>query len=230
MAETVSFKSNGSTASGYLVKPSAGSGPGVLVIQEWWGLDSGIKEMAERLGKAGFVALAPDLYHGELAAHDEMDKAAHLMQSMPPDRAGRDMSGAVDFLASHPSVTSQGIGVVGFCMGGMLSFIIAANRPDKVKAVVPFYGFPTGAFEPDWSKLTATISGHMAEHDSHFAPAGARALEAKLRGMGKKVTLKVHPGTGHAFMGPHNALGTLDEKLAARIWPEVVSFLEDNVV
>jgi carboxymethylenebutenolidase len=230
MAETVSFKSNGSTASGYLVKPSAGSGPGVLVIQEWWGLDSGIKEMAERLGKAGFVALAPDLYHGELAAHDEMDKAAHLMQSMPPDRAGRDMSGAVDFLASHPSVTSQGIGVVGFCMGGMLSFIIAANRPDKVKAVVPFYGFPTGAFEPDWSKLTATISGHMAEHDNHFAPAGARALEAKLRGMGKKVTLKVHPGTGHAFMGPHNALGTLDEKLAARIWPEVVSFLEDNVV
>ena len=229
MAETVSFKSNGSTASGYLVKPSAGSGPGVLVIQEWWGLDSGIKEMAERLGKAGFVALAPDLYHGELAAHDEMDKAAHLMQSMPPDRAGRDMSGAVDYLASHAAVTSKSIGVVGFCMGGMLSFIIAANRPDKVSAVVPFYGFPSGPFEPDWSRLTATISGHMAENDNHFAPDAARALEAKLRGMGKSVTLKVHPGTGHAFMGPHNALGTLDEKLAAQIWPEVVSFLKDHV-
>ena len=229
MAETVSFKSNGSTASGYLVKPSAGSGPGVLVIQEWWGLDSGIKEMAERLGKAGFVALAPDLYHGQLAAHDEMDKAAHLMQSMPPDRAGRDMSGAVDYLASHAAVTSKSIGVVGFCMGGMLSFIIAANRPDKVSAVVPFYGFPSGPFEPDWSRLTATISGHMAENDNHFAPDAARALEAKLRGMGKNVTLKVHPGTGHAFMGPHNALGTLDEKLAAQIWPEVVSFLKDNV-
>jgi len=229
MAETVSFKSNGSTASGYLVKPSSGSGPGVLVIQEWWGLDSGIKEMAERLGKAGFVALAPDLYHGQLAAHDEMDKAAHLMQSMPPDRAGRDMSGAIDYLASHSAVTSQSIGVVGFCMGGMLSFIIAANRPDKVSAVVPFYGFPSGPFEPDWSRMTATISGHMAENDNHFAPDAARALEAKLRGMGKKVTLKVHPGTGHAFMGPHNALGTLDEKLAAQIWPEVVSFLKDNV-
>ena len=229
MAETVSFKSNGSTASGYLVKPSSGSGPGVLVIQEWWGLDSGIKEMAERLGKAGFVALSPDLYHGQLAAHDEMDKAAHLMQSMPPDRAGRDMSGAIDYLASHSAVTSKSIGVVGFCMGGMLSFIIAANRPDKVSAVVPFYGFPSAAFEPDWSRLTATISGHMAEHDNHFAPDAARALEAKLRGMGKKVTLKVHPGTGHAFMGPHNALGTLDEKLAAQIWPEVISFLKDNV-
>ena len=229
MAETVEFRSNGHTASGYLVTPASGSGPGVLVIQEWWGLDSGIKEMAERLGKAGFVALVPDLYHGQLAAHDEMDKASHLMQSMPPDRAGRDMSGAVDHLATHKAVTSPGIGVVGFCMGGMLSLIIAANRPDKVKAVVPFYGFPQGPAEPDWSKLTAAISGHMAERDDFFPPAAARALETKLRGMGKTVTLNVHPGTGHAFMGPHNALGTLDEKLAAQIWPEAVSFLKDNL-
>ena len=229
MAETVEFPSNGTVASGYLVKPSTGSGPGVLVIQEWWGLDSGIKEMADRLGSAGFVALAPDLYHGELAGHQEMDKAAHLMQSLPPERAGRDMSSAVDYLSSHSAVTSEGIGVVGFCMGGMLSFIIAANRPDKVKAVVPFYGFPQGDMEPDWSKLTASISGHMAEHDDFFAPAAARALETKLRGMGKNVTLTVHPGTGHAFMGPHNALGTLNATLAARIWPEVVSFLQETV-
>lgn len=228
MAETVSFKSNGSTASGYLVTPPSGSGPGVLVIQEWWGLDSGIKEMAERLGKTGFVALSPDLYHGQLAGHDEMDKAAHLMQSLPADRAGRDMSGAIDYLAGHPAVTTKSVGVVGFCMGGLLSFIIAANRPDKVKAVVPFYGFPLGP-EPDYSKITATISGHMAENDGHFPAEKARALEAKLRGMGKNVTLKVHPGTGHAFMGPHNALGTLDEKLAAQIWPEVVSFLKDTL-
>ena len=229
MAEIVEFASNGQTASGYLVKPPVGTGPGVLVIQEWWGLDSGIKAMADRLGAAGFVALAPDLYHGELAAHDEMDKAAGLMKSLPPDRAGRDMSGAVDYLSNHSAVTSAGIGVVGFCMGGMLSLIIAANRPDKVKAVVPFYGFPQGDAEPDWSKLTASISGHMAEHDDYFPPAAARALEAKLRDMGKNVTLTVHPGTGHAFMGPHNALGTLNARLAARIWPEVISFLQDTL-
>ncbi len=144
MAETVEFRSNGNMASGYLAKPASGSGPGVLVIQEWWGLDSGIKEMADRLAQAGFVALAPDLYHGELAAHDEMDKASHLMQSLPPDRAGRDMSGAVDYLAAHPAVTSKGIGVVGFCMGGMLAFIIAANRPDKVTARRAVLWIPTG--------------------------------------------------------------------------------------
>jgi carboxymethylenebutenolidase len=229
MAETVEFRSNGSMASGHLVTPPKGSGPGVLVIQEWWGLDSGIKEMANRLGQAGFVALAPDLYHGELAAHDEMDKASHLMQTLPPDRAARDMSGAIDYLASHPAVTSKGIGVVGFCMGGMLSFIIAANRPDKVKAVVPFYGFPQGASEPDWSKLTAAISGHMAEHDSFFSPEAARALEAKLRAMGKNVTLTVHAGTGHAFMGPHNALGTFNAEVADKVWPQAVAFLKENL-
>src|SRR5262245_56917710 len=174
--------------------------------------------MADRLGAAGFVALAPDLYHGQLAGHTEMDKTSKLMQSLPPDRAARDMSGAIDSLSTHPSVTGKNIGVVGFCMGGMLSFIIAANRPDKVKAVVPFYGFPQGASEPDWSKLTAAISGHMAERDDFFSPAAARALEAKLRGLGKNVTLTVHPGSGHAFMAPHNALGTHDAALAARVW------------
>jgi carboxymethylenebutenolidase len=229
MAETISFPSNGSDASGYLVRPDGGFGPGVLVIQEWWGLDSGIKEMASRLAAAGFVALAPDLYHGELAQHDEMDKAGQLMQSMPPDRAARDMSGAIDYLSALDGVSGRGIGVVGFCMGGMLSFLIAAGRPDKVVAAVPFYGFPQGDMEPDWSSLTATIRGHMAEHDDFFPPGAAAALEAKLQGLGKDVTLTVHAGTGHAFMAPHNALGTLDEAVAGVVWPQVISFLHEQL-
>jgi carboxymethylenebutenolidase len=229
MPQTVEFPSNGSTASGYLATPPSGSGPGVLVIQEWWGLDPSLKQNTDRLAAAGFVALAPDLYHGQLAHHDEMDKAEHLMKSMPPDRAARDMSSAVDYLANHAAVTGKGIGVVGFCMGGMLGWILAANRPDKVKAVVPFYGYPPPPMEPDWSKFDAKVQGHMAERDDFFGPDGARALESKLRGMGKDVTLTIHTGTGHAFMGPHNALGNLDEELAAEIWPQVVSFLRENL-
>jgi carboxymethylenebutenolidase len=229
MGETVEFASNGGTASGYLARPPGGSGPGVIVVQEWWGLDSGIKEQADRLGAAGFVALAPDLYHGELAGHDEMDKAAQLMQSLPPDRAARDMSAAVDDLATHDAVTGEGIGVLGFCMGGMLAWLLATGRPDKIKAAVVFYGYPQGEMEPDWSKLDASVQGHMAAKDDFFGPEGAHALEQKLRGMGKDVTLTVHPGTGHAFMGPHNALGTLDEKLAAQLWPEVISFLHEKL-
>ena len=229
MAHTVEFRSNGNIASGYLVLPPAAKGPGVMVIQEWWGLDDSIKETTNRLGAAGFVALAPDLYHGKVAGHDEMDKAGELMQSLPPDRAARDMSGAIDYLASHPAVTGDGIGVVGFCMGGMLSWLIAVNRADRVRAVVPFYGFPQGTLEPDWSGLKAPVRGHLAAHDDYFSPDAARALEAKLRGLGKDVTLTVHQGTGHAFMGPHNALGTLNEKLAAEIWPGVVSFLKSKL-
>jgi carboxymethylenebutenolidase len=231
MAETVEFASNGTTASGYLALPEGGTGPGLLVIQEWWGLSQSLKDVCDRLAAAGFVALAPDLYHGELAdpEHQEMDKAAELMTALPPDRAGRDMSGAVDFLLGHDAVTGDGVGVVGFCMGGMLSFLIAANRGDAVKAVVPFYGFPSGDGEPDWSGLTAVVRGHMAENDDFFGPEAAHALEAKLQGLGKDVTLAVHAGTGHAFMGPHNALGTRDEALAEQLWPEVTAFLHEQL-
>ena len=229
MAETVEFASNSKTASGYLVRPPGGSGPGVVVVQEWWGLDPSIKQTADRIGAAGFVALVPDLFHGEIAEHTEMDKAARLLAELPPDRAARDMSGAVDFLAGHDSVTGAGIGVVGFCMGGMLAWLLAAQRPDKVKAVLAFYGYPQGDNEPDWSGLQAAVRGHMAENDDFFGPDGARALESKLQGMGKDVELTVHPGTGHAFMGPHNALGTLNEELAEQIWPEALAFLHEQL-
>ncbi|MEM1334939.1 MAG: dienelactone hydrolase family protein [Actinomycetota bacterium] len=229
MAEMVDFPSNGIDARGYLALPDSGSGPGVIVIQEWWGLDSGTKEMADRLAAAGFVALAPDLYHGELAAHDEMDKAGELMSSLPPDRAGRDMSGAVDFLADHDTTIGDGIGVMGFCMGGMLTFVLAALRPDKVRAAVPFYGFPSGDAQPDYSAIEAAIQGHMAEHDDFFPPDAAKELEATLQGLGKDVTLTVYPGSGHAFMAPHNALGTQDQALYDQIWPVATSFLHEQL-
>ena len=229
MAETVEFVSNGGTASGYLVRPEVGRGPGILVVQEWWGLNPGIKEMADRLAEGGFTALVPDLYHGELAAHDEVDKAATLMTTLPADRAARDMSGAIDFLVHDDGATGEKVGVVGFCMGGMLSLIIAANRGDVVSAAVPFYGFPQGDAEPDWSGLTAVVRGHMAENDDFFPLAPARALESKLRSLGKDAAFTVYPGTGHAFMRPADAFGTLDTELAAKIWPGVLEFLHEQL-
>lgn len=228
MGEQVEFRSNGFMASGYLASPAAGSGPGVIVIQEWWGLNAQIKGAADRLAGAGFVALAPDIYRGELAGHDEMDKAGHLMQTLPPDRAAKDMSGAIDFLADHAAVTSDGLGVIGFCMGGMLTFLLAAQRPDKVAAAVPFYGFPQGDAEPDWAGLTAVVRGHMASPDDFFTPEAAQALESQLRALGKDVTLTIHQA-GHAFMNEENPGGTYDAALAERLWPEVTAFLHDEL-
>lgn len=227
--QTVEFASNGGTAGGYLAVPESGSGPGVVVVQEWWGLDPSIKIMTDRLAEAGFVALAPDLFHGELAAHDEMDKAGQLMTNLPPDRAAKDMSGAVDFLAGHDAVTSTGLGVIGFCMGGMLTFLLAAGRGDKISAAVPFYGFPGPDSEPDWSGLNAVVRGHMAENDDFFTPDAALALEKKLSDLGKDVQLTVHPGSGHAFMNPMNPLGTQDAELAARCWAEATAFLHSQL-
>jgi carboxymethylenebutenolidase len=228
MAEMVEFASNGGTAAGYLALPESGSGPGLVVLQEWWGLDPGIKTMTDRFAAEGFVALAPDLYHGELAAHDEMDKAGQLMNAMPFDRAARDMQSALTYLEGSPAVTGP-LGVTGFCMGGMLTLALAALAGDRVKAAVPFYGFPPPDMEPDWSNLSAVVRGHMAGVDDFFGPDAARALEAKLQGMGKDVQFTVHEGAGHAFMAPHNALGTLDEVLAAKVWAEVVAFLHDQL-
>jgi carboxymethylenebutenolidase len=229
MAEMVEFASNGSMARGYLARPAGGSGPGILVVQEWWGIESGIKDAADRLADAGFTALCPDLYHGEVASHQEPDQAAALMNAMPADRAARDMSGAVDFLLADDGVTGDGIGVVGFCMGGMLAWILAANRGDTIRAVVPFYGFPQGEAEPDWSGLTAVVQGHMAEHDDFFPPSAAMHLQDELKALGKDVEITVHLGTGHAFMAPHNALGTQDQAKYDEIWPKVTAFLHDKL-
>ena len=225
----IDFKTNGEKESGYLALPEGRRGPGVIVVQEWWGLDSGIKEMADRLAAAGFVALAPDLYHGQLAGHTEMDKAGELMSSLPPERAARDMSAAVDYLAEHDATTGDGIGVMGFCKGGLLTFILAALRPDRIVAAVPFYGFPTGDDQPNYRDIEAAIQGHMAEHDDFFPPDAARALEAELKALDKDVTITVHEGAGHAFMAPHNALGTQDQELYDKIWPQVTAFLHEHL-
>ena len=233
ISDRVEFPSNGDTASGYLAVPESGVGPGLLLVQEWWGLDSGLIEIADRLAGEGFTVLAPDLYRGELAGHTEMDRAGELMSSMPPERAARDMSGAIDYLAASDHVAGAGpaarIGVVGFCMGGMLAFHIAAARPDRVAAVVPFYGFPQGDSQPDYAAIEAPIRAHLAEHDDFFPPSAARELEAELKQLGKDVEFTVYPGSGHAFMAPHNALGTQDLDLYHEVWPKAVGFLRDQL-
>ena len=169
----VEFASNGGTAAGYLATPEGGSGPGVIVVQEWWGLDSGITEMADRLAAAGFVALAPDLYHGELAGHTEMDKAGELMQSMPPDRAGRDMSGAVDYLADHDATTGDGIGVMGFSAGGNLA--VLASTAFNARAYAPIDAIDRVSPRPDFA--IPVYPGHMTMEHKNKTPKAIAAQE-----------------------------------------------------
>ena len=229
MGETVTFASNGDTAEGYLALPAAGSGPGVMVVQEWWGLVPQVRQVCDRFAQEGFVAFAPDLYHGDIAEHTEMDKAAHLMNTLPMDRAARDMGGAVDFLLAHPAVASERIGVVGYCMGGMLALVVTAQQGDKIGAAAPYYGAPLGDDGPDWSNLTAPVRGHYAAEDAFFPADAVRALETRLQEMGKDVQFEMHADAGHAFTNDADVFGTYDEDLTAATWASTVAFLHERL-
>ena len=228
--EMVEFPVNGTHAGGYLAVPDDG-GPGVMVIQEWWGLAPQIKGVCDRLASEGFVALAPALYHGELAGHTEMDKAGELMNTLPPDRAARDMSGAIDHLLAHAATVGEAVGVVGFCMGGMLTLIIADREGDRAAAAAPFYGAPLGAGPggPDWSGLTAQVEGHFAGSDDFFPPEAVVKLEADLREMGKDVVFHVYEGTGHGFANEENPLGTYDEAVTATAWARTLGLFRSSL-
>lgn len=229
MGQMVEFPVNGTSAGGYLATPGSTPAPGVIVLQEWWGLVPQIKSACDRLAGEGFVALAPDLYHGDIAEHTEMDKANELMTNLPPDRAARDMSGAIDYLLGLDATRGDGVGVIGFCMGGMLTLLIAAREGDRVSAAVPFYGAPLGESAPDWSTLSARVEGHFAGNDEFFPPDAVKALEDELRSQGKDVTFHIYPGTGHAFANEDDPLKTYDEENAAVAWDRAIAHLRSNV-
>lgn len=198
MGEMIEFASNGSTCAGYLARPTSGSGPAVIVIQEWWGLVPHITDVCDRFAAAGFFALSPDLYHGAAAANTEPDEAGKLMMSLNIAQAAKDMSGAIAKLQEVSGAAK--VGVVGFCMGGGLTLVLACQRPDVVAAAAPFYGLiPWEGAAPDWSKLAAKVEGHYAANDGYFTADAARELEAQLKALGKDATLHIYEGTDHAF-------------------------------
>ncbi|MEV6208500.1 alpha/beta fold hydrolase [Kitasatospora sp. NPDC051914] len=220
--QNVTFPSNGRTAHGYLALPPQGTGPGVVVVQEWWGLTSHMVSVVDRFAAEGFVALAPDLYGGA-TTHDR-EEAARMLRAMPPDRAARDLRGAVDFLLGQAHVVGDSVGVVGFCMGGGLALVLAAQEGDRVAAVVPFYGLPKiPGF--DYRGLTAHVLGHYGEED-RSNPQEAVDEAAMLIGEATDRRPEIHfYPAGHAFMNDENLLGTYDPLQADIAWQRTLSFL-----
>ncbi len=227
MGEIVEFASNGRTAQGYLATPAEGRGIPLVVIQEWWGLVPHIEDVCDRFAAERFVALAPDLFHGEKTT--EPDEAGKLMMALNINEAAKDMSGAVDYVRDHEASTGGGVGVTGFCMGGGLALVLAAHRPDAVKACVAWYGLiPWPGAEPDYSRMEAAVLGHYAEKDDYFTPEMAKDLEARLRALGKDTTIHVHPGVGHAFFNDTRP-EVHDPEASARAFRETVDFLQQKL-
>ncbi|HEY8301163.1 MAG TPA: dienelactone hydrolase family protein [Jatrophihabitans sp.] len=224
--QNVTFASNGNQAHGYLAKPESGSGPGLVVIQEWWGLDDHMADIVDRFAAEGFVALAPDLFGGRVA-HDA-DEAGKLMQQLPVDQAARDLGGAVDFLLADDSVTSSKVGAVGFCMGGGFVLQLAAQQGDKIGAAVPFYGVGPGVPQ-EYNGITAPIQGHYGEQDAFYPVDQAREQEQQLRAQtGADVEFFYYPA-GHAFHNDKDKMGTYDEQSARQAWQRTVEFLKANL-
>jgi carboxymethylenebutenolidase len=225
MGEMIEFPSNGSTGQGYLATPSGGQGPGVLVIQEWWGLVPHIKDVCDRFAAEGFVALAPDLYHGRTVS--EPDEAGKAMMAMQLDTAAADMSGAADALRERSG--RDRLGVVGFCMGGGLALVLACRRPDAIAACVPFYGvIPWPEATPDYGAMTAAVQGHFAERDDFFPPDKAHQLEADLQALGKEAEIFVYEGTDHAFFNDARP-EVYNEQAAATAWERTLAFLRTSL-
>ncbi len=216
----IRFPSDGESAGGYLATPASASGPGVLVIQEWWGLVDHIRDVCDRFAREGFVALAPDLYRGERA--NDPDAAGRLMMGLEVPRAARDLEGAVRALLGHEAVAGARVGAVGFCMGGQLA-LFAATRNPRIGAVVDFYGIHPNV-TLDLSGLDAAVLGFFAERDAFVPPDAARKLEAELRGAGKRAHFEIVPGVDHAFFNDARP-DVYDARAAARAWAETLAFL-----
>jgi len=227
MGLNVSFATNGSDCSGYF-SPVDGGAPGVIVIQEWWGLNDHVRSIVDRFAAAGFSALAPDLYRG--ATTTEPDEAGKLMMSLNLGQAAKDISAAADFLAASDDVTRDRLGIVGFCMGGALALMAATTRPDVIGACAPYYGvIPFLDPVPDWAAITAVVRGHFASEDTMFPPDKVGALVDTLKELGVDATLTVHEGAQHAFFNDTRP-EVYDAELAASCWDDTVALFRSTLV
>ncbi|MBA4180201.1 MAG: hypothetical protein C0506_06380 [Anaerolinea sp.] len=222
MGEVVSFASNGGTASGYLAKPASGSGKGVIVIQEWWGLNGNIKGIADRFAAEGFVALAPDMYHGKVTA--EPDEAGKMLMALNIGQAAKDLQGAINYLKD---LTGAPVGTVGFCMGGALSLFAACNNGPAVGACVDFYGgHPAVTY--NWDGLTAPVLGIWASDDAFVNP-NVPGYDKALTERGKKHEFITYPNTHHAFFNDEHTDGSYNAEAAADAWNKTLAFYRANL-
>jgi len=227
MSEMVTFASNGGTADGYLAVPSSGSGPGVIVVQEWWGLVGHIKSVADRFAQAGFVALAPDFYHG--TATTEPDDAMRLMMGLAMDQASKDLAGAAAYLSGLDAVEGPGIGAVGFCMGGSLA-LWSATVAENIQAAVGFYpAVPWERMDPTWPSYAGKSAMiHCSEEDGTSAAPGIQTAVSAIEGADGSVQVFDYPGTHHAFFNDDRP-EVYAAAASAQAWDRTVAFLHEQL-
>jgi carboxymethylenebutenolidase len=224
MGEMITFPANGGTCPGYLAR-ATGDGAknvGVIVIQEWWGLNDQIKDIADRFAAQGYHALAPDLYHGVVVT--EPDEAGKLLMALNIEQAAKDMRGAINHLRE---LTGKPVGTIGFCMGGALSLFAACDNPDSVGACIDFYGGHP-AVKPNLAALQAPVLGIFAEKDGFVSPQVVQALDEQLTAAGKAHDFTIYPGTNHAFFNDARP-EVYDADASADAWRKSLAFFAQHL-
>jgi carboxymethylenebutenolidase len=222
----VDLKVNGNGAYAYVAQPDDDAlHPGVVLVQEWWGIEPHICDLAQRLASEGFVVAVPDLYHGKIAIepNDAMRMAMLLRQNI--DRASAEISGALETVKAMPAVEPKKPGLIGFCLGGTLTYIVAA-RCDDLGAVVSFYA---GGYEPvpeEVAKVNAPLLAVYGRHDQSIPLTQVEKIERVYRDAGKDFTLRLYDA-GHAFLNPDHGAG--NAQAAADAWPGAVNFLRQHL-
>jgi carboxymethylenebutenolidase len=227
MGEHVVFASNGSTCQGYLSTPVGDSGeptsgPAVIVIQEWWGLVGHITDVVDRLAAEGYVAMAPDLYHG--VATDEPDDAMRLMMGLAMDTAARDIAGAATYLRSRDDVVGSGVGTIGFCLGGSLALWAATFSPDITAAVGFYPALPWERMEPTWANYAGKNAAiHCSEGDGTSEAPGIRQAVSAITAASGEVEVFDYPGTHHAFFNSDRP-EVFQADAAEQAWARTLTF------
>jgi carboxymethylenebutenolidase len=222
----IEFRANGRVAPGYLAKPPSGCGPGLIVVQEWWGLVPHIKDVANRFAAEGFVVLAPDLYHGDSTTSP--DEAGRKLMALDIAAAGEDLAGAAAHLLGLEEVAPKKVGAVGFCMGGQLALLAATDHGDKVSACIDFYGIHP-SIELDFDKLKVPVQAHFGKADGFVKESDARALVETIQGQGAGCSIDAHfYEAGHAFFNDSRP-EAYAEAPAKQAWERSLAFLRQHL-
>jgi carboxymethylenebutenolidase len=222
----VDLKINGDNAYAFVAEPDDNARhPGIVLIQEWWGIEPHIRQLAQRLAAAGFVVAVPDLYHGKIATEPDEAQKMSMMIRGNVERAAKEIIGALDTVKVMPNVEPKKLGLMGFCVGGFMTYYVASRYPD-LGAVVPFYAAGYDPTPEEVAKVNAPVLAFYGSRDQSVPLEQVRKIERIYKQAGKDITVKVYDA-GHAFINPDHGMG--NEKAAVEAWPLAVNFLKQHL-
>ncbi len=224
----VDLKVNGDGAYAFIAEPDDNAKhPGMVLIQEWWGIEPHIRDLAQTLAADGFVVAVPDLYHGKIATEPDEAEKMVMMIAGNIDKAVREIIGALDTVKAMPNVEPKKLGLMGFCVGGFMAYVVASRYPD-LGAVVPFYGAGYDPTPEQVARVNAPVLAFYGSRDESVPSEQIQKIERLYKEAGKEFTVKVYDAE-HAFINPSHGHDAANEKAAAQAWPIAVNFLKQKL-